>query len=307
MLRDLLYKDIPYMLEWMRDPQITSCFKKDFENFSEREVRQFIDSARLNGSIHFAVTDEYDVYQGTVSLKNISDIDKNAEYSIVMRKNAQHTGLAMQATRQILDYAFEKLNLRKVYLNCLEKNQNAINFYLKCGFVKEGTLVGQWFVGNEYQNLCLFAAYREKYNSDILHSKYLLNFREKGDKRGHLVVIENMKDIPFEIKRIFYIYGSDKDVYRGNHANRESEFVLINVMGSCRVRICDGEEETEVLLNIPHKGLYIPKMYWKEMYDFSHDAVLLVLCSTFYDENEYIRDKDLWIDEQLKKVREKKK
>ena len=118
----------------------------------------------------------------------------------------------------------------------------------------------------------------------------VLNFKDLGDERGKLVVIEGNQDIPFEIKRTFYIYDSDNDVVRGQHANRESEFVLINVAGSSKVRITDGKEEFVVELNKPMMGVYIPKMVWKDMYDFSSDSVLLVLASTHYDGKEYLRD-----------------
>ncbi len=118
-----------------------------------------------------------------------------------------------------------------------------------------------------------------------------LHFPDLGDERGKLVVAEGDGiDIPFEIKRVFYIYGSDDSVVRGQHANRESEFVLINVAGSSKVMITDGENKDIVELSRPMEGVYLPKMVWKEMYDFSPDSVLLVLASTHYDGSEYIRD-----------------
>ena len=126
----------------------------------------------------------------------------------------------------------------------------------------------------------------------------VIEFKDLGDERGKLVVIEGNQSIPFEIKRVFYIYGSDPDVVRGQHANRDSEFVLINVAGTSKVRITDGNEEFIVELNRPMIGVYIPKMVWKDMYDFSSDSVLLVLASTHYDGKEYIRD----FEEYLKEV-----
>lgn len=119
----------------------------------------------------------------------------------------------------------------------------------------------------------------------------MLEFQEKGDERGHLVIVEGVKDIPFEIKRIFYIYGSDAEVVRGNHANRKSQFVLINVAGTSKVRVKDGlGNEAVFALNRPHTGIYLPQMVWKDMYDFSEDSVLLCLASEIYDAEEYIRD-----------------
>ena len=119
----------------------------------------------------------------------------------------------------------------------------------------------------------------------------LLQFKENGDDRGRLVVVEGGMDIPFEIKRVFYIYGSSSDVVRGKHANRRSEFILINVAGSSKIRVIDRSgNEMVISLSRPHTGIYLPALVWKDMYDFSPDSVLLVLASEHYDPNEYIRD-----------------
>lgn len=121
----------------------------------------------------------------------------------------------------------------------------------------------------------------------------MLDFPQRGDERGHLVIVEGEKDVPFEIKRAFYIYGSDADVVRGQHANRRTQFVLINVAGKSKVRVKDGEgNEAIFCLNRPHTGIYLPQMVWKDMYDFSEDSVLLVLASEHYDASEYIRSYD---------------
>ena len=119
----------------------------------------------------------------------------------------------------------------------------------------------------------------------------MLDFPQRGDHRGQMVVVEGNTDVPFEIKRVFYIYGSDPEVVRGQHANRRTEFVLINVAGKSKVKVKDGEgNEAIFCLNRPHTGIYLPRMVWKDMYDFSPDSVLLVLASEHYDANEYIRN-----------------
>lgn len=126
----------------------------------------------------------------------------------------------------------------------------------------------------------------------------MLEFPQKGDDRGHLVIVEGGVDIPFDIKRAFYIYGSDRDVVRGQHANRKTEFVLINVAGKSKVKVKDGEgNEAIYCLNRPHTGIYLPTMVWKDMYDFSEDSVLLVLASEHYDASEYIRNYDDFVKE----------
>lgn len=131
---------------------------------------------------------------------------------------------------------------------------------------------------------------------NVIQMAQMLEFSQKGDERGHLVIVEGNQDIPFDIKRIFYIYGSDPDVVRGQHANRKSEFVLINVAGTSKVKVCDGKgNEAVYSLNRPHTGIYLPKMVWKDMYDFSEDSVLLCLASEHYDGAEYIRDYDEFV------------
>mgnify|MGYP002519649746 FL=1 len=129
----------------------------------------------------------------------------------------------------------------------------------------------------------------------------ILEFDEFGDDRGSLVVAEGGgQDIPFEIKRVFYMYGSDPTIVRGQHANRKTEFVLINVSGTSKVKVDNGVEQAVIELNRPRMGLYLKTMLWKDMYDFSPDSVLLVLASEHYDGGEYIRD----YEEYLKEIKE---
>ena len=121
----------------------------------------------------------------------------------------------------------------------------------------------------------------------------ILEFSDLGDERGNLVVVEGSGfDIPFSIKRVFYIYGSDTEVIRGRHANRKTEFVLINVSGRSKVKVDNGYEQRVIDLDRPRMGLYLSTMVWKDMYDFSADSVLLVLASEHYDAEEYIRNYD---------------
>lgn len=104
---------------------------------------------------------------------------------------------------------------------------------------------------------------------NVVNMAQMLEFSQKGDERGHMVIVEGQQDIPFDIKRIFYIYGSDKNVIRGQHANMQTKFVLINVAGTSKVRVRDGKgNEAIYSLNRPHTGIYLPNMVWKDMYDF---------------------------------------
>lgn len=135
----------------------------------------------------------------------------------------------------------------------------------------------------------------------------LLEFPQMGDDRGHLVVVEGNRDIPFDIKRVFYIYGSDNDVVRGRHANYRSEFVLINVAGTSKVKVDDGSQKKVFHLDRPHIGIYLPRLVWKDMYDFSENSVLLCLASELYDAEEYIRDYDKYLEVMKEKWRQTSK
>lgn len=110
------------------------------------------------------------------------------------------------------------------------------------------------------------------------------------------LALEGNKDVPFEIKRVFYIYGGDKNQIRGKHANRKSQFVLFNISGTSKVKVIDENQLYRVYeLDAPNKGIYLPELVWKEMYDFSEDSVLMVLTNEFYDKDEYIRDFDEYV------------
>lgn len=118
----------------------------------------------------------------------------------------------------------------------------------------------------------------------------LCDLQTHGDYRGKLNVIEGEKDIPFEIKRVYFLYDTVNGFVRGMHAHKKLQQILVCVGGSCKLRLNDGNKEQEVVLDNPNKGLYIGPGIWREMYDFSDGAVLLVLASELYDESDYIRD-----------------
>ena len=128
-----------------------------------------------------------------------------------------------------------------------------------------------------------------------------IQFPPHGDDRGQLVAIEELADLPFDIQRVYYIYDTLPGVRRGFHAHRDLQQVLICVSGSCKIHLDNGRETAEVLLDKPWEGLYISNDMWREMYDFSEGAVLLVLASRHYDEADYIRDYDAF----LEMIREK--
>lgn len=125
---------------------------------------------------------------------------------------------------------------------------------------------------------------------------YLFELKPFSDEDGFLTVIEEEKQIPFKIKRIFYEYGVKETSLRGKHANKNSQFCLIAVSGSCDVIVDDGKSKTTYKLDNPNKVIYLDKMVWKTMTNFSDNCVLLVLSDCLYDKNEYIRDYDKYLE-----------
>ena len=125
-------------------------------------------------------------------------------------------------------------------------------------------------------------------------TKYM--FSAHGDERGQLVALEEFKNIPFRIKRVYYMYDTVAGVRRGLHAHKSLEQILVCIHGSCKVLLDNGSEKKIIPLEKPYEGLYIANDIWREMYDFSPDAVLLVLASELYDNNDYIRDYDEFLE-----------
>lgn len=121
-------------------------------------------------------------------------------------------------------------------------------------------------------------------------------FQPHGDDRGQLVALEEFKDIPFEIKRVYYMYDTAQGVHRGFHAHRNLKQILICIHGTCKILLDNGAEKKIVPLEKPYEGLYVASSMWREMYDFSEDAVLMVLASEYYDETDYIRNYDEFLD-----------
>ena len=117
----------------------------------------------------------------------------------------------------------------------------------------------------------------------------LVDLPSFGDDRGGLVAIESNQSIPFNVKRLYYIFNTG-DQPRGFHAHINLKQIAICIKGSCRFILDSGLEKEEILLNSPTQGLYIESLMWREMHDFSEDCVLLVMASEHYDENDYIRD-----------------
>lgn len=296
MLRKLEKKDAPFMLEWLKDKEIMKYYAMDESFATIEKANAFIQSAQnIDENMHLAF-EKNGEYMGTVSLKHISK--EKAEFAIASRRCAQGTGDTFAAAQEILLKAFDELLLKEVWLSVYSDNERAKAFYKRLGFVKCKNTYEEENDKKEY--FCLAS---ERYASIRKAPKAEeLEFRINGDERGKLVAIEGIKDIPFEIKRIFYCYDVPKGEKRGCHANRESEFVMAAVSGSVNIKVDNGFLKQEFKLEKGGKALYLPKMTYKVMEDFSQDAVLLVISSKEYTKAEYISDRDEFLNEARREI-----
>lgn len=163
-LRELQLSDTNYIYEWMNDAEVVHSLLIGRNLNSKEKIQEFVKNSwsdRTN--MHFAIVTDADDYVGTVSLKNINYIDRNAEYAIAIRKEYWGKNFAKIATDEILKFGFDKLNLHKIYLNVISKNTRANKFYIKYGFIKEGNLKEHLFLNGEYVDLNLYSYLMEAY------------------------------------------------------------------------------------------------------------------------------------------------
>jgi dTDP-4-dehydrorhamnose 3,5-epimerase-like enzyme len=139
------------------------------------------------------------------------------------------------------------------------------------------------------------------FNSEIQESEgmnyKLIDLKVHGDNRGKLVALEECIDIPFQIKRVYWIFDTLPDVNRGFHAHKKIEQFIIAIDGACQFILDDGYSRESIWLNRPDKGLYIGHNMWREIKNFSYGCKLMVLASEYYDEKEYLRNYDSFLKE----------
>lgn len=136
--------------------------------------------------------------------------------------------------------------------------------------------------------------YIKFFQSKKMNDKYLLKVKSFEDERGLLVPLESKKNIPFEIKRTYFLTNLKGNHSRGFHAHKELRQLAFCLRGSCRFVMDDGNSRQELLISNPSIGVIIDPMIWHEMHNFSDDCVLLVLASDYFHEEDYIRDYNIF-------------
>lgn len=296
-LRNLELKDAPLMFEWMKDENICKYFKTDFTKKSLEDAKEFIIKSFTDRSdIHLAIVSDDDEYMGTVSLKEIDRSNNSAELSIVVRSVAMKRGYAWFGIEEILNQAFTKYGIENVYWCVSRDNIRAVRFYDKHNFhealdISENILERYKKIDNlkwySFLNGDILDNRNEIVGCKIIHIKTIPTVGA-----GELSFFESHHDVPFDIKRIYYISKVPEGSRRGYHAHKNLKQLLYCPYGRIQLILENEQGREEIELSDPSIGVVIERTTWREMLWLQKDSVLCVAASEFYDVDDYIRNYD---------------
>lgn len=292
-LRRLELKDASLMFAWMHDKNVTSNLRTDFASKTICDAEEFIkrswnDECNLN----LAIASDEDEYMGTVSLKHIDN--GSAEFAITVRTEAMGRGYSWFGMECIIQKAFDELKLESVYWCVSRDNNRAIRFYDKHNFHEaldipqkilkryEGIDNLKWYSvlkGDDFNTRETVAGCK------VIHIKTIPTVNA-----GELSFFEGTHEIPFEIKRIYYISKVPEGVKRGFHAHKELKQLLFCPYGRIQLILENKSGKEEIELSDPSIGIVIEECTWREMLWLQKDSVLCVAASDFYKVEDYIRD-----------------
>lgn len=294
------------MLAWMHDKSVTRFLSADFSSKTLQDAEDFITSSWNDAdNVHLAIVSDENEYMGTVSLKHIDS--GSAEFAITVRSEAMGRGYSWYGMEEIISRAFEEYGLESVYWCVSKKNKRAVRFYDKHNFHE--------VVDVPY---CTLDRYREandlKWYSVLKGDSFTTKDYVAGCKivridtiptvnAGELSFFESSRDVPFDIKRIYYISKVPEGVRRGFHAHRELKQLLFCPYGRIQLVLENENGREEIELSDPSVGVLIERPTWREMLWLQKDSVLCVAASEFYDPDDYIRDyamfKNQYVDQRL--------
>lgn len=281
------------MLAWMHDKSVTEKLRTDFSSKTLQDAENFIKlSWSDKESVHLAIASDDDEYMGTVSLKHIED--GSAEFAITVRSESMGRGYSWFGMESILEKAFNELELESVYWCVSRNNARAVRFYDKHKFHEaldipltvlkryDGIDNLKWYSvlkGDDFNARESVAGCR------VIHIKTIPTVNA-----GELSFFEGTHDIPFEIKRIYYISKVPEGVRRGFHAHKKLKQLLFCPYGRIQLILENTYGREEIELSDPSIGVVIEQCTWREMLWLQKDSVLCVAASDFYKVEDYIRD-----------------
>lgn len=291
-LRKLKIEDAPLMLAWMHDKSVVGDLRTDFSSKTLRDAENFIKASWDDTEdINLAIVSDEDEYMGTVSLKHIED--GSAEFAITVRAEAMGHGYSWFGMEAIIEKAFNELGLESVYWCVSRKNTRAVRFYDKHNFHEVVDIPQR--VLNRYggiENLKWYSVLKgDEFNARdtvagcrVIHIKTIPTVNA-----GELSFFEGTHEVPFEIKRIYYISKVPEGVRRGFHAHKELKQLLFCPYGRIQLILENQNGREEVELSDPSIGVVIEDCTWREMLWLQKDSVLCVAASDFYKVEDYIR------------------
>ena len=283
------------MLEWMHDKNVTNDLRTDFASKTLQDAENFIHwSWDDRENVNLAIASDEDEYMGTVSLKHIED--GSAEFAITVRAEAMGRGYSWFGMESIIEKAFAEYGLESVYWCVSRDNTRAVRFYDKHNFHEaldipqkvldryEGIENLKWYSvlkGDEFNVKEVVAGCR------VIHIKTIPTVNA-----GELSFFEGTHEIPFEIKRIYYISKVPEGVRRGFHAHKELKQLLFCPYGRIQLVLENKNGREEIELSDPSVGVIIEECTWREMLWLQKESVLCVAASDFYKTEDYIRNYD---------------
>lgn len=291
-LRELRAEDAPLMLAWMHDESVVGKLRGNFANKTIEDCKSFIESAISENNINLAIASDTDEYMGTVSLKNIED--GTAEFAITVRREAMSKGYSWFGMEAIIDKAFDELSLESVYWCVSRENERAVRFYDKHNFHEVVDVPKK--VLERYKGIHNLKWYSVLKGDEIKVPEAVAGCKVIHIKTiptvdaGELSFFEATHEIPFEIKRIYYISKVPEGVRRGFHAHRELKQLLFCPYGRIQLILENKNGREEIELSDPSIGVVIEECTWREMLWLQKDSVLCVAASDFYRVEDYIRD-----------------
>ena len=296
-LRDLELKDAPLMLEWMHDESVVGKLRGNFKEKTITDCENFIkDAENKVNNIHLAIVSDEDEYMGTVSLKNLDREKLSAEFGISVRKSAMGRGYSWWGMEEILKMAFDEYNLESVYWCVSRENLRAVRFYDKHNFhevVDVPRDVLDRYAGVE--NLKWYSVLKGDVLDDreeVAGCKIVRIKTIPTVDAGELSFFEELHDVPFDIKRIYYISKVPEGTRRGFHAHKKLKQILFCPYGRIQLVLENKFGREEIELSDPSIGVVIEEPIWREMLWLQKDSVLCVAASEYYDADDYIRDYD---------------
>ena len=294
-LRRLELKDAPLMLAWMHDKSVTEKLQANFASKTMEDAESFIKTSWDDKeNLHLAISSDNDEYMGTVSLKHIED--GSAEFAITVRAEAMGKGFSWFGMESIIEKAFDELGLECVYWCVSRDNPRAVRFYDKHNFHEALDIPDK--VLKRYEDMKNLKWYSVLKGDDFLSRETVAGCPVIHIKTiptvdaGELSFFESTHDVPFDIKRMYYISKVPEGVRRGFHAHKELKQLLFCPYGRIQLILENKNGREEIELSDPSIGVVIDQLTWREMLWLQKDSVLCVAASDYYKVEDYIRDYD---------------